>query len=163
MIDTQDKEDLEHLRCFITSVESAPAVSDAATKALQLFQVLYNVAIRYTASHVSTPATDQAQASLELDAYMAELGLPVPLHHRHHQHIDLNSVQPGSGELGPQIDNMLDGLNGRRASDRGAWMGSATQLEDWLNSNYQMMDLIEEPSFNFNLQTWGEDDGSQRR
>lgn len=132
-------------------MESAPTVSDAATKILQLFQVLYNVAIRYTESHASTPATDQAQASLELDAYMAELGLPIPLHHRQHQPLESSSALNGLGEVDPQIGNMLGGMHERRSSDRGAWLGNSAQLEEWLNSNYQMMDLIEEPSFNFNL------------
>lgn len=146
MITTQDKTDLDHLHNFVLSIESAPAVSDAAAKLLQLFQTLYSVAIRYMETYASFSAADQAKASVEPDAYMAQLSLPAAFAHRQPPPTELDQGQRDTSGLGTQNSDVIDGADSWRELDHKV-TGNTTQSQDWLNSNSQMMELIGELGF----------------
>ncbi|KAF7548399.1 hypothetical protein G7Z17_g7083 [Cylindrodendrum hubeiense] len=153
VIETQDGKDLASLHNFITSMESAPAVSDAAAKMHRLFQVLYTVALRYVEFRISTPPTSQTQADAELNTYLAALGFPPVGLEQRQQHQQMTGLDHGQGVQGfgqsLADGGVTDGMNGQRGTNPMMWMGNTTQLEDWFNSNQQMMELIEEPTFNF--------------
>ncbi|KAH7165838.1 hypothetical protein EDB81DRAFT_780508 [Dactylonectria macrodidyma] len=151
VIETQDGKDLASLHNFITSIQSAPTVSDAAAKMHRLFQVLYTVALRYIEFRTSTPPADQTQANAELNTYLTALGFPpVGPEQRHQQMVDLDPSNSGQVYGQPLAEGgLVDGMGSQRMSNPMMWMGTTAQLEDWFNSNQQMMELIEEPTFNF--------------
>lgn len=153
VIQTQDERDLASLHSFITSTESAPTVSEAAAKMYRLFQVLYSVALRYIEFRTSTPPADQTQANAELNTYLTALGFPpVGPEHRLDQQMAATGMDQGQAAFAPLGDGsgggggMVDGAAGQNPM---MWMGNTAQLEDWFNSNQQMMELLEEPSFTF--------------
>ncbi|KAF5010763.1 hypothetical protein FDECE_3093 [Fusarium decemcellulare] len=150
VIETQDQTDLALLHSFCTSMESSIALSEAAAKMHRLFQVLYTLALRYIEFRTCTPPADQTQASAELNTYLAALGFPpAGLDNRQQQTTTMGPAQGGAfgqplGDVG-----MLDGTEGQRGANTMMWMGNTAQLEEWFNSNQQMMELLEEPSFTF--------------
>ena len=150
VIETQDQTDLARLHSFCTSVETTITLSDAAAKTHRLFQVLYTVALRYIEFRTTTPPADQTQASAELNNYLAALGFPpTGLNNGGQQPSQMDATQAGSfsqplGDMG-----MLDGAEGQRGANTMMWMGNTAQLGEWFNSNQQMMELLEEPSFTF--------------
>ncbi|KAL4723265.1 hypothetical protein ACLX1H_009755 [Fusarium chlamydosporum] len=150
VIETQDQNDLARLHNFCTSVETTITLSDAAAKTHRLFQVLYTVALRYIEYRTTTPPADQTQASAELNNYLAALGFPpVGLHNGGQQPSEMDAAQAGAfsqtlGDMG-----VLDGAEGQRGANTMMWMGNTAQLGEWFNSNQQMMELLEEPSFTF--------------
>lgn len=116
-------------------MECAPAVSDTAEKILQLFQVLYNIATRYTESRTSSMAVDQTQVNQELDAYLAQLGFPVPPNGQQtaaHQGSAHNEVP----EYNWQSNQMMDDPNVQQGGDYFMPMDTITGLERWVNHNY---------------------------
>ncbi|KAI5461500.1 fungal-specific transcription factor domain-containing protein [Mariannaea sp. PMI_226] len=143
VIETQDERDLASMHNFITSTESAPTVSEAAAKMCRLFQVLYSVAIRYIEFRTSTPPADQTQANAELNTYLTALGFP-PVGPEQPQ----DQRVSGLGQSQPAFGNTMGG-GGVLDQNPMMWMGNTAQLEDWFNSNQQMMELLEEPSFSF--------------
>ncbi|GKU01982.1 hypothetical protein FLAG1_03094 [Fusarium langsethiae] len=149
-IETQDQSDLARLHNFCTSVETTITLSDAAAKMHRLFQVLYTVALRYIEFRTTTPTADQTQASAELNTYLAALGFPpAGLSNGGQQPSPMDAAQAGAfsqtlGDMG-----MLDGAEGQRGANTMMWMGNTAQLGEWFNSNQQMMELLEEPSFTF--------------
>ncbi|RSL53192.1 hypothetical protein CEP53_007829 [Fusarium sp. AF-6] len=160
VIETQDQADLARLHSFCTSTESSVTLSEAAAKTHRLFQVLYTVALRYIEFRTCTPPADQnqAQANAELNTYLAALGFPpASIDNRQQQQQQQHQQQPTS--LGPAQagafsqplgdPGMLDGTEGQRGANTMMWMGNTAQLEEWFNSNQQMMELLEEPSFTF--------------
>ncbi|KAH7008472.1 hypothetical protein EDB80DRAFT_716630 [Ilyonectria destructans] len=151
VIETQDEKDLASLHNFINSMESAPTVSDAAAKMHRLFQVLYTVALRYVEFRTSTPPANQTQANAELNTYLAALGFP-PVGPDNRQQQDVVGLGHSQGEqaFGQQLaEGTVDGTQGQRGANPMMWMSNTVQLEDWFNSNQQMMELIEEPTFTF--------------
>ncbi|CAF3588236.1 unnamed protein product, partial [Fusarium graminearum] len=149
-IETRDQNDLARLHNFCTSVETTITLSDAAAKMHRLFQVLYTVALRYIEFRTTTPTADQTQASAELNTYLAALGFPpAGLNNGEQQPSSMDAAQVGTfsqtlGDMG-----MLDGAEGQRGANTMMWMGNTAQLGEWFNSNQQMMELLEEPSFTF--------------
>ncbi|KAF5021506.1 hypothetical protein F66182_6449 [Fusarium sp. NRRL 66182] len=147
VIETQDQTDLARLHSFCTSMESSLSLSDAAAKTYRLFQVLYTIALRYVEFRTTTPTADQTQASAELNTYLAALGFPpAGLNNPEQQpaQMDPNAFTQPVGEM-----SMLDGTAGQRGANAMMWMGNTSQLGEWFNSNQQMMELLEEPSFTF--------------
>ncbi|KAK7432494.1 hypothetical protein QQZ08_001059 [Neonectria magnoliae] len=145
VIETQDERDLTSLHNFVNSIETVPMVSDAAAKMHRLFQVLYTVALRFVEFRNSTPPPDQTQANAELNTYLAALGFPAAgLDQRQLETLPVPGFGQPQGEIG-----LVDELNGERGTNPMMWMGNSAQLEDWFNSNNQMMELIEEPTFTF--------------
>lgn len=140
VIETRDQSDLARLHIFLTSLQSAPSFSDAAGKMYRLFQVLYSVALRYTELQNSTPPVEQAQASLEMDNYLAALGFPSMTFDAQQQPqvtgFEQGALLQGTDVRGGSVNPMM-------------WMGNSAQLEDWFNSNQQMMGLLQETNFNF--------------
>ncbi|KAF7542595.1 hypothetical protein G7Z17_g11445 [Cylindrodendrum hubeiense] len=149
VIETQDQMDLDRLGSFISSMESTPAISDQATRVVHLFRVLFNAARRYVEFRNSSPSADQGQARERLHTYMFELGLPVPPDNGGFQPHGTVQAQGEVAEQGTGDAQMSEGVDGQRATDYRIWMGNTTHLEDWFNSNQQMMELINEPNFNF--------------
>lgn len=138
VIETRDQTDLARLHIFLTSVQSAPTFSDAAGKMYRLFQVLYSVALRYTELQNSTPPVEQAQASMEMDNYLAALGFPSMIF----------DGQQQAQATGFAQGDLLQGTGGTSVNPM-MWMSNTAQLEDWFNSNQQMMGLLQESNFNF--------------
>ncbi|KAF4999996.1 hypothetical protein FGRMN_2077 [Fusarium graminum] len=150
VIETQDQTDLARLHSFCTSMETTIPLSDAAAKTHRLFQVLYTVALRYIEFRTATPPPDQTQASAELNNYLAALGFPpAGLGIGGQQATQMNPDQNSafSQQLGDV--GMLDDAEGQRGANTMMWMGNTAQLGEWFNSNQQMMELLEEPSFTF--------------
>lgn len=154
VIETHDQNDLAHLHDFVTSIQSAPTVSDAAAKMHRLFQVLYSVALRYVEFHVSTPPENQMQASAEMDTYLAALGFPSTAPggggmHQQQQHTGYPTSTAGPAytpatSMGDE--NMADA---QRNGYPMMWMGNSAQLEDWFYSNQAMMGLVQQTNFDF--------------
>ena len=142
VIETRDQTDLARLHAFITSIQSAPSVSDAAAKMYRLFQVLYSVALRYIEIQSASPPTAQlqAQAGAELDNYLAVLGFPSSGFDNQYQ----QATGFGQGNMADGMDQA--GLNNMNPM---MWMGNTAQLDDWFNSNQQMMGLLQETDFDF--------------
>ncbi|KAM0328786.1 hypothetical protein ACHAQA_005200 [Verticillium albo-atrum] len=150
VIETQDQEDLARLNAFVTSIQNAPTVSDAAAKMHRLFQVLYSVALRYVEFRISTPPAQQAQANAEMNTYLAQLGFPATAGDPMAGPADFGQ-NPGAFDgtgAGGAFAGMGDAMDGQRATNPMMWMGNTAQLEDWFYSNQQMMGLLQEPSFN---------------
>ena len=125
-------------------------MSDAAAKTHRLFQVLYTVALRYIEFRTTTPPADQTQASAELNTYLAALGFPpAGLNTGGQQQTQMNPAQAGAFSQPLGDLSMLDGTEGQRGANPMMWMGNTAQLGEWFNSNQQMMELLEEPSFTF--------------
>lgn len=141
-METQNDADLARLHNFIVSMESAPTISTSAAKMHRLFQVLYSVALRYIESKTSTLPADQAEAGAELNTYLTAIGFPIPVPDNGPQQ------QPSFGQSGGGV-NMLDRMDGQRGVNAMMWMGQTTHFEEWFNSNQQMMELMQEPSFSF--------------
>ena len=153
VIETQDQADLARLHSFCTSTESSVTLSEAAAKTHRLFQVLNTVALRYIEFRTCTPPADQtqAQANAELNTYLTALGFP-PAHidnRQQQQPTSLGPAQAGAFSQPLADPGMLDGTEGQRGANTMMWMGNTAQLEEWFNSNQQMMELLEEPSFTF--------------
>lgn len=136
VIGTQDRIDLERLHGFILSMESAPEISDAAVKMLRLFQVLYTVAVRYIELHSSTSTIQHTQASQDLDAYIAELGLPIPFSSQ--QQIVTEGVmgQDGGLESGLRSQSTMSGINWQQDGNLMMSSGAMFGLENWVYNNY---------------------------
>ncbi|KAM5383562.1 hypothetical protein ACJZ2D_002011 [Fusarium nematophilum] len=151
VIETQDQTDLARLQSFVTSMESSSAVSEAAAKMHRLFQVLYTVALRYIEYCTCTPPADQTQASAELNTYLAALGFPPTGVDNRQQQQTTNLGPAQAGSFGQPTGNggALEGIDGQRGANTMMWMGNTAQLEEWFNSNQQMMELLEEPTFAF--------------
>ncbi|KAL2754889.1 hypothetical protein ACRALDRAFT_2107864, partial [Sodiomyces alcalophilus JCM 7366] len=149
VIETLDQADLTRLHQFVTSIQSAPALSEAAAKMHRLFQVLYSVALRYVEFRTSTPPAEQLQASAEMEGYLAALGFPSTglgdsdQQQQQHQSPDFTAFgQGGPGNVGSLSE-------GQRAAHPMMWMGNGAQLEDWFYSNQQMMGLLQQSDFTF--------------
>ncbi|KAK7425531.1 hypothetical protein QQZ08_007972 [Neonectria magnoliae] len=149
VIETQNQTDLAYLHAFVTSIQSAPTVSDAAARMHRLFQVLYSVALRYVEFRTSTPQTCQAKASAEMDSYLAALGFPFAGLGDGQQH--QLQQQPHSGFEQGAGDGMGEGR--RPSASPVMSMGNGTQLEDWFNSNQAMMELLQQPALDFPIPT----------
>ncbi|KAF4973961.1 hypothetical protein FZEAL_9089 [Fusarium zealandicum] len=150
VIETQDQTDLARLHGFCTSMESSIPLSDAAAKMHRLFQVLYTVALRYIEFKTTSPPADQTQASAELNTYLAALGFPpAGVDSRQQQTAGLDQTQAGSFRQPLGDSSMSDAMDGQRGANTMMWMGNTMQLEEWFNSNQQMMELLEETNFNF--------------
>ncbi|KAK7421254.1 hypothetical protein QQZ08_010031 [Neonectria magnoliae] len=148
VIETQDEMDLDLLHSFIQSMESAPPVSDAPVKMLWLFQVLYNVAIRYIEFRTLVSPPGQVHANAELNAYSTALGLPLPFDSL--QQLLAELKQPhGVSREDTKDSSMGESTEGQREVNQRMWSNNPAQLEEWFNSNHQMMELMEEPTFNF--------------
>lgn len=156
VIETQDQTDLARLHEFITSIQTAPTISEAAGKMHRLFQVLYSVALRYIEFRVSTPPENQMQASAEMDTYLAALGLPAaggpgmmqPMQQQQQQQQHAAAADFGFGSA--------DGMGGddamgdvQRTGFPTMWMGNGAQLDDWFYSNQAMLGLMQQSSFDF--------------
>lgn len=116
-------------------MECAPALSDTAERILQLFQVLYNIAARYTESRTSSMVVDQTQVNQELDAYLAQLGFPVPPHGQHTAP-QQSSARNEVPEFNWQSNQMMNDSNVQQGADYFLPMDTITGLERQVNHNY---------------------------
>ncbi|KAJ3548449.1 hypothetical protein NM208_g994 [Fusarium decemcellulare] len=149
-IECQDETDLSHLQAFISSIKSAPAASEAAAKMHRLFQVLYNVALRYLEFQSSASKAGQAQSKDTLNTYLTTLGLPI-LNQNVHQHDNLD-LQPDA-TLGAESQQALHGgvdtFMGVDEIDPTVWMGNMAGLEEWFDGNHQLINLLDDVDFSF--------------
>ncbi|CAG8947963.1 unnamed protein product [Penicillium salamii] len=139
VIETQDQSYLPHLHAFVESIKLAPTVSDAAARMYRLFLVLYNVALRYIEFRTSQKP-GQTPACVEMDEYLAALGLSAPVLGEVHQ--------PESQSLG--TDNRQDFLTQEpdQREEPMMWMGNESGLDGWFSSNRAIMGLLQESDFN---------------
>ncbi|KAH7120307.1 hypothetical protein B0J13DRAFT_457112, partial [Dactylonectria estremocensis] len=149
VIETQDQMDLDRLGSFISSMESTPAISDQATRVIHLFRVLFSAARRYVEFRNSSPSADQGQARERLHTYMFELGLPVHPDNGEFQPHGTRQAQGEVAEQGTGDAHMSESIDGQRATDYRIWMSNTTHLEEWFDSNHQMLEMINEPNFTF--------------
>ncbi|ROT38994.1 fungal-specific transcription factor domain-containing protein [Sodiomyces alkalinus F11] len=160
VIETLDQADLARLHQFVTSIQSAPALSEAAAKMHRLFQVLYSVALRYVEFRIATPPAGQLQASAEMEGYLAALGFPSTglgdaQQHQQQQnpHEEQSQQTPdfGNSPFGQGVPGNVGALGEgqQRAVNPMMWMGNGAQLEDWFYSNQQMMGLLQQSDFTF--------------
>ncbi|KAI1325692.1 fungal-specific transcription factor domain protein [Xylariaceae sp. FL0255] len=149
VVETSDREDLQRLRDFVTSLETACEYSGSVKKLHQLCQVLYNVAEVY----IEAKAVQRRQREglgdsemgagdvvdpmgMEFDMYLSQLGfMPV---------VDDGSGLGGSGGAMPDL--------GGAASTAGSL--PANQLEDWFSGKNYMMGLLEEDLSGMNPTGW---------
>ncbi|KAF7550475.1 hypothetical protein G7046_g8006 [Stylonectria norvegica] len=155
VIEAKDHTDLALLHAFVSSMQSAPGVSEAAGKVYRLFQVLYSVALRYVEFHTMAPPTEQTQANAVLDNYLAELGfssaIPVDQQRQQQQQQQPQQIpqqMAAYAQMGGDVA-VGDAMKDQRVTNPMMWMGNTAQLEDWFNSNQQMIGLLQEPSFEF--------------
>lgn len=160
VIETRDKEDIDRLGAFVTSIHPAAAASDAAAKLHRLFQVLHGVAARW----VELPARyddggDQPQAATEeRDAYLNLLCMPSVaeggaaarqqhsggLGHGHGEGIVQATV---GGSKGAEV--LHDGPAVMNPMMR---MAHGAQLEEWFYSNQALMESFQTFSHGFEVE-----------
>ncbi|KAH7246991.1 hypothetical protein NW759_007757 [Fusarium solani] len=145
IIEARDQTDLDRLGAFVTSIQPATDISDAAAKLHRLFHVLHSVALRYFELHASTPDDGQAEASGEINRYLTALGIPSQLG----QGLQKGFVQSmgsdfAQGELDMAGANSGDGQGLINPIMR---MGNGAELEHWLHNNQAMWELMEKPNF----------------
>ncbi|KAF6834065.1 fungal specific transcription factor domain-containing protein [Colletotrichum plurivorum] len=142
-METSDAADLARLQAFVTSIQAAKEFTDASARLHRLFQVLYNVAFRYVEMRKTSQQTEQAQASQEMDKYLAALGFP-GAGGAERQPGEMATGEQMAGSGGGAIGE--DGMNasGPNPLNQMMWMGNASQLEDWFYSNQQMLGLVED-------------------
>lgn len=130
----------------------------------QLFQVLLNIASRYTASVYSQRKGGQeASSTMAMDTQLAALGFPYPGRPMHRVvggfsqvQTDTNNtaaVAPFSASDGGQAAEAgVQGiLSGQNTIEELLWTGNEMQLEDFFYNNQASMELLQdtpsEPSF----------------
>lgn len=150
--------DLERLHCFITSISSAPSVSEAAAKMYRLLDVLYNIAQRYiglcqhyphgshTESNTSDPIQPQLQgASFDMNAYLAALGFPSAFTPSATV-TDTQQQQPITTAM--EMETNAEVSDFPILNEPTLWLGgTAAQIDDWFYSNQsQMLSLLRDTS-----------------
>lgn len=156
VIETRDQRDLTSLYNFVNSTESAPMVSDAAAKMHRLFQVLYAVAFRFVEFRNSTPPADQSWVNAECNPCINTLGIAsMDPGQRQQQQMAPVSDNQGLPVFGypPGQSEVLDAIYGQGGANSMMWMNNTEQLEDWFNSNQQILEMVEVPDFNYPQQT----------
>ncbi|KAK8073269.1 hypothetical protein PG994_004168 [Apiospora phragmitis] len=71
VIETTDQTDMDRLHSFVASLEPVSQLSEPAARMQRLFQVLYNVALKYVEVKTSR---EQQSVGRELDTYLNALG-----------------------------------------------------------------------------------------
>ncbi|KAL0943723.1 fungal specific transcription factor domain-containing protein [Colletotrichum truncatum] len=141
VMETSESEDLARLQAFVDSIQAAKEFTEASARLYRLFQVLYNVALRYVELRNNSKRSEQAQATQEMDKYLAALGFPPS---GLVGGADRQTAEVGNTE---QIGSLgEEGMNptGSGPLSQMLWMGNASQLEDWFYNNQQIMGLVED-------------------
>ncbi|RTE75149.1 hypothetical protein BHE90_010393 [Fusarium euwallaceae] len=143
IIEARDQADLDRLGNFVASIQPAADISEAAAKLHRLFQLLHSVALRYLELHASTPDDGQAEASGEIDRYLAALGLPSSagqgLQGSFVQSMGSDFSQGGLDMAGANTGDGQGLINPMMPVRNGA------DLEHWLYNNQAMWALMEKP------------------
>ncbi|KAF2010912.1 hypothetical protein BU24DRAFT_427102 [Aaosphaeria arxii CBS 175.79] len=136
VMETRDHADLARLEAFLKSIESASAVSEPAAKMHKLFQVLYNIAVRYI----------EVRAE-ETEAQLAALGLP----HARTYSANQSFVQSLGSHEEVQPDLIHDPRNSEINTDELQWavnpmfwMGNGAELENWFYDNQSSMETLQD-------------------
>lgn len=123
------------MHTFIRSLESACQHSSAIAKHHDLFQLFYNVAVRYTDMKLaSTPSQpEQAELRVEMGSYLSELGFQA-------QHGIQNAAGGGGQGVSTEFLSMTlpHDVSGGQAE-----AGQAAQLANWYAVSQQMMGLLD--------------------
>lgn len=144
VIETGSTEDLDCLHTFISSLESACQHSSAIARHHDLFQVFYNVAMRYTElKSASTPMQlEQAEQRVEMGTYLSELGFQPQIGQDAHDSFQdraNRSNQVASAEFLPSMALLYDVSGGHEQVEQttqlGNWYTVSQQMMGWLDNN----------------------------
>lgn len=143
VIETTDLTDLDRLHSFVASLDPAIKLSEATARLQRLFQVLYNVALKYVEIRASR---EQVSVGREFDTYLNALGFGP----------GIGGSEIGFGEMSnpgnmtfqglPTDQNMLTSGPEVFAADEVAMPQQGIMLGEWYYSNQQMLGLLEENS-----------------
>ncbi|KAH7120471.1 hypothetical protein EDB81DRAFT_700705 [Dactylonectria macrodidyma] len=151
VIETRDEMDLARLESFINSMDSAPPVLDAAANMYRLFHALYKVAVRYIEFRNSTPPAGPTKTGAQLNNCLNALGFT---------NVGLEAGQQDtSGMFQGQIDSTgsfmgddaIDSFMEGQQEINPIWTSDPAQLDGWFNNNNQVMEFIEQTSFDSHL------------
>lgn len=146
MIETSNMNDLDRLHDFLASLEPAARDSESTARLHRLFQVLYNVALKYVEVKQNQ---EQASVGREFDAYLNALGF-------NPGGAMGDMRQGGEGPEGSGLPpaglslNMQDysGLEGVPMSNQGVpdqgMIQQGMLLGGWFHNSQQMMGLLDE-------------------
>lgn len=144
IMETQNQSDLDLFGAFLSSIESASAVSEPAAKMHRLFQVLYNIAARYIQLQMQSDAG-------QTEAQLATLGLPrartwstaqLPTQSsENHEGIQTGPLKE-SDTLGATEDPFQWAVNPM------FWTGNVAELENWLYENQSSMEALQDSNTN---------------
>lgn len=169
VIETTDQTDLDRLHSFVASLEPVSQLSEPAARMQRLFQVLYNVALKYVEVKTSR---EQQSVGRELDTYLNALGYgPAP---SYGLGISAGAANGNGGGGGGYRGDMSDAAAQQQAAHQRArsvssarmgtpgipmsaapWVGyqamegvnmpqQGMMLGGWFNSSQQMMGLLED-------------------
>ncbi|KAL4904979.1 hypothetical protein BDW74DRAFT_178546 [Aspergillus multicolor] len=138
-IETGDSEDLNQMRAFVTSIESACLNFPAIAKHHRLFQVFYTVAKRYRDLMVlPRPAElqeEQQRLRMEVDAQLNAFGLQTQGAHAAYP------AQSGQGQAAlPDLDMGLPEIS---SNLQGAELPEGFNLGDWFSFSQNIVGLLD--------------------
>ncbi|RDW70919.1 fungal specific transcription factor domain-containing protein [Aspergillus mulundensis] len=144
-IETGAVEDLNQMRAFVTSIESACPNSPAIAKHHRLFQVFYTVAQRYRDLMViPEPAGlqgEQQRLRMEVDAQLSAFGLQTQL---------ASAPYPAqSGNRGPPLPDLDIRLQESSSSLQGADVPDGFNLGDWFSFSQNIVGLLDRDELPF--------------
>ncbi|KAI9150764.1 putative transcriptional regulatory protein [Paramyrothecium foliicola] len=138
VVETGQWEDLERMRSFVESIDSSQPESKIVSKHHRLFQIFYEVALRYTQlKTASTPVQDDSLAvSTELDGYLHALGfqLPTATSNTGNPHIPV----PQSSYEGSTV-----GFTGASQEEVTGAAEASLQMPPWFNLSQHMIGLMD--------------------
>lgn len=162
VIETRDKEDIDRLGAFVTSIQPAAAASDAAAKLHRLFQVLHGVAARWVelpGRYDDDSSGGQPQAATEeRDAYLNLLCMPSVAEGgaaAGQQHSGGLGHGPGAGIAQATAGGSrgAEGVHGGPAVMNPMMrMAHGAQLEEWFYSNQALMESFQTFSHGFEVE-----------
>ncbi|KAJ5155562.1 hypothetical protein N7492_008365 [Penicillium capsulatum] len=144
VIETGDLEDLNRMKTFVASLESACADSRAIAKQHSLFQVFYSVALRYTQLRGASPPSQEESARLrmEMDTQLNALGLQIQAGAATGQGV---SVSDGANAMMVWPDAAgIDALDQFPAAGVDLWEEQSLRLGNWFSFSQNMMGLVEQ-------------------
>lgn len=125
VIAAKDTTDLARLEAFLKSIRLAQDFSEAAARLNRLFEVLYNVALRYTEMQQNSQREEQLKAAEEMDQYLAALGFPPP---GVSNHINESGNTVKDSQDFADNEDLLQDLPQLSPT---MWMGNISQMENW--------------------------------
>lgn len=146
VLETGDMEDLDRMRTFVDSIESARHQPNVIAKHYRLFQVFHDVALRYTELKTASPPSQdgQAETRTEMDAYLSALGFQP--HAAPGSVAGNQSTIDSSSTWSPTMLTMQMRTN---ASEVNKEAESPSQIAHWYSVSQQMMGLLDSDQLPF--------------